>query len=129
MPMPLPYTFVNNIFLRPANEVYEGYVFTSVCLSTGGMSAPLHAGIHPQDQRQTPPGQTPPAQCMLGYGQQAGGTHPTGMHSFVDCHPPPPPTKPSHFQRPVRNLELITVRTGHLGTLIDSLMLMFVFHC
>ena len=30
---------------------------------------PLHAGIHP------------PAQYMLGYGQQAGGTHPTGMHS------------------------------------------------
>ena len=35
----------------------------------------------------TPPGQTPPwadtppVQCMLGYGQQAGGTHPTGMHS------------------------------------------------
>ena len=24
----------------------------------------------------------PPAQCILGYGQQAGGTHPTGMHSF-----------------------------------------------
>ena len=23
----------------------------------------------------------PPAQCMLGYCQQAGGTHPTGMHS------------------------------------------------
>ena len=44
----------------------EGYVFTGVCLSTGGLSAPLHAGIHtpplpsgpeadtPQDQRQTP---------------------------------------------------------------------------
>ena len=30
---------------------------------------PAHAGIHP------------PAQCMLGYGQQVGGTHPTGMHS------------------------------------------------
>ena len=30
---------------------------------------PVHAGIHP------------PAQCMLGYGLQAGGTHPTGMHS------------------------------------------------
>ena len=36
----------------------------------------------------TPPAQCmlgytpPPAQCMLGYGQQAGGTHPTGMHSF-----------------------------------------------
>ena len=30
-----------------------------------------------------PPGKTPPAQCMLGYGQQAGGTHPTGMHSCL----------------------------------------------
>ena len=30
---------------------------------------PVHAGIHP------------PAQCMLGYGQKAGGTHPTGMHT------------------------------------------------
>ena len=29
----------------------------------------------------TPPGQVHPPQCMLGYGQQAGGTHPTGMHS------------------------------------------------
>ena len=26
-------------------------------------------------------GYTPPAQCMLGYGQQAGGTHPTAKHS------------------------------------------------
>ena len=26
---------------------------------------------------------TPPGQCMLGYGQQAGGTHPTGMHSCL----------------------------------------------
>ena len=64
-------------FLQPVNEVCEGYVFTGVCLSTGGVTAPLHAGIHtlPPDQKQTPP------QCMLGYGQQAGGTHPTGMHS------------------------------------------------
>ena len=29
----------------------------------------------------TPPGRYTPRQCMLGYGQQAGGTHPTGMHS------------------------------------------------
>ena len=27
------------------------------------------------------PGLVHPHQCMLGYGQQAGGTHPTGMHS------------------------------------------------
>ena len=34
----------------------EGYVFTGVCLCTGGVSAPLHAGTHPSwDQRQTPP--------------------------------------------------------------------------
>ena len=31
---------------------------------------PVHAGIH-----------TPLCQCMLGYSQQAGSTHPTGMHS------------------------------------------------
>ena len=36
----------------------------------------------------TPPiqcmlGYTPPGQCMLGYSQQAGGTHPTGMHSYL----------------------------------------------
>ena len=35
-----------NVFLRPANEVCEGYVFTSVCLSIGGRgSASVHAGI------------------------------------------------------------------------------------
>ena len=35
-------------------------------------SCPVYAMIH-----------TPPAQCMLGYDQQAGGTHPTGMHSCL----------------------------------------------
>ena len=42
-----------------------------------------------------PPRQVqPPQKCMLGYGQQAGGTHPTGMHSclrhrmaLVSSHP------------------------------------------
>ena len=28
-------------------------------------------------------GTSPWPQCMLGYGQQAGGTHPTGMHSCL----------------------------------------------
>ena len=31
--------------------------------------------------RYTPRAGTPQPQCMLRYGQQAGGTHPTGMHS------------------------------------------------
>ena len=69
------------------NEVFEGYVLTRVCLSTG-VSAPLHAGIHPPPWQTPlvspyPPGRHPLAQCMLGYGQQAGGTHPTGMQSCV----------------------------------------------
>ena len=46
-----------------------------------GKTAPL--GGHSLG-RHTSPGQTSPVQCMLGYGQQAGGTHATGMHS---CYP------------------------------------------
>ena len=85
--------------LPPSNEVCKGYVFTGVCLSTeeGGVCFNSCWDIHPLGRHppgQTPPGQTPPwadtpfpradpppAQCILGYGQQAGGTHPTGMHS------------------------------------------------
>ena len=48
------------LLLLPANEVCEGYVFTGVCLSTEG------GGLTPR-----------------GYGQQAGGTHPTGMNSCL----------------------------------------------
>ena len=50
------------------------------------------AGTPPGQVHPSPPGRytpwagTPhsrytPQQCMLGYGQQAGDTHPTGMHS------------------------------------------------
>ena len=54
--------------LPPANEVCEGYVLhMSVCPRGGGV-----------------PGQVPPGAVHAGrYGQQAGGTHPTGMHSCV----------------------------------------------
>ena len=51
--------------LPPANKVCEGYVFTSVCLSTGGGgSASVHTlrGDTPAPQSR----HTPPAQCMLG---------------------------------------------------------------
>ena len=38
----------------------------------------------------TPPTGTPPwPQCMRGYSQQAGGTHPTGMHSCIVLQPTP----------------------------------------
>ena len=83
----------------------EGYVFTGVSLSTGGggwqaspradtpwadipqadtpwadtPQADTPLGRHPPGRH--PLGRHPPAQCMLGDGQQVGGTHPTGMHS------------------------------------------------
>ena len=39
-----------------------------------GLSASVHAGLHP-----------PPGAVHAGrYGQQAGGTHPTGMHTCLD---------------------------------------------
>ena len=57
-----------------------------------GQVHPLWAGTPPLG-RYTPwqvhplgrytPRQVHPPQCMLGYGQQAGGTHPTGMHSCL----------------------------------------------
>ena len=82
-------------FLPPANEVCEDYVFTGVCLSTGRCLPYCMLGytpIPPGPEADTPwadkplgkhpPGQTSsPTQCMLGYGLQAFGMHPTGMHS------------------------------------------------
>ena len=53
----------------------EGYVFTGVCLSIGGFLADALLG------QTLPQADTP--RCMLEYGQQVGGTHPTGMHSCV----------------------------------------------
>ena len=50
----------SRVLLPTTNEVCEGYVFTGVCLSTGGgVSASLHAGIHPPLGRH-PPGRHPP---------------------------------------------------------------------
>ena len=49
--------------LPPANEVCEGYVFTGVCLSTGGMSAsgPRGGGLKFRTPGRHPPGRhTPP---------------------------------------------------------------------
>ena len=95
------------LILSPANEVWGKVIFLhlSVILFTGGKylgrypRADTPPGrytpwqVHPRAGAppwqvhpwQVPPGRYPPGrylrQCMLGYGQQAGGTHPTGMHS------------------------------------------------
>ena len=68
-------------YYRPQTK-FAKVMFSQVSVCPSGVSAPLHAGIHTH-RADTPPPQpdTPPARCMLGYGQQAGGTHPTGMHS------------------------------------------------
>ena len=71
------------------------FLHLSVILSTGG-STPVHAGMHnpPRPEAEPPPGpeadtlQTrgrPPLEPVhIGrYGQQAGGTHPTGMHTCL----------------------------------------------
>ena len=79
-----------SLYLPPANKVCKGYVFTTVCQSFCSWGEYLgrypRAGTSPWAG--TPPragtsprAGTPPTQCMLGYGQQAGGMHPTGMHS------------------------------------------------
>ena len=49
-------------FRKEPTQSCEGYVFTPVCLSTGGGSASVHAGIPspPQEQAPTPPEQTHP---------------------------------------------------------------------
>ena len=53
------------LFLPPANVVCEGYVFTGVCLSTGGGCLPhcilgyTSLGRHPPSRHPSPPGQTP----------------------------------------------------------------------
>ena len=106
---------VNNSNYRPQRSCSKVmFLHLSVILFTGGVChTPL--GRHPPEQTpsgrhppgrpplgrqppwtdnlpgQTPPGRLPrayipPAQCMLGYGQQAGGTHPTGMQSCFDIN-------------------------------------------
>ena len=74
------------LYLPPANEVWGKVMFLhpSAILFTGwGVSAPLHAGVHPQAD--TPLLGRHPLLDSSGYGQQAGGTHPTGMHTCYLC--------------------------------------------
>ena len=84
------------ILSQPGNEVCEGYVFTSVCLSTGGQST--WAGTPAQDQvqlprtRYTPQDQVHPlwARYPPGPGPPGPGTTPRTRYN-----PPGPGTPPS----------------------------------
>ena len=81
-------------FLAPANEVWGKVIFSQmfVCPQGRGVSFPACITGHITRRglplgRLSPGGQTPfraPWDTM-GYCQQAGGTHPTGMHSCSEC--------------------------------------------
>ena len=84
-----PESYISNIRASYRPQRSWGKVMflqVSVILFTRGGSALLHSGIHPtpgadppQDQRQAPP---PRAVHAGRYGQEAGGTNPTGMQSY-----------------------------------------------
>ena len=72
------------LLLPPANEVWGKVMFLhlSVILFTGGGSASKGSAsgeVYIQGVGQTPLDADPLS--TMGYSQQAGGTHPTGMHS------------------------------------------------
>ena len=88
--------------LPPASLGQGNVLHLPVILFTGEVSAPLHAGIHTPLGRHLlgrhPLGRRPQADTPLdrhplgrhpipsdttGYGQQADGMHPTGMHTCV----------------------------------------------
>ena len=94
--MPRKITCLSNgtscsFYYRPQTK-FAKVMFSQVSVCPWGVCAPLHAGIHPPDQRQTPP-----SQCMLGYGQLVSGTHPTGMHSCNKCVYHLPDQKYKHY--------------------------------
>ena len=78
----------------------EGYVFTGVCLSTGGVvSASVHAGIpHPPPQSRYPPGADTPWERT-----------PRGRHPPQSRNPPGADTPGSRHPPEIRSL-LRTVR-------------------
>ena len=94
-------------FLPPANEVWGKVIFSVACVknsvhSWGSIWAGTPSGRYTTPGQVHPPAGTPPSRYTLGqvhppgrytplgavharrYGQQADGTHPTGMHSSYD---------------------------------------------
>ena len=86
--------------LPAATKLGQGNVFTGVCDSVhrrGGVSASVHAGMHPP-REDTPKSRHPPPPPA--YGQRAAGTHPTGMHSrFIMWLMSLSASKPQHSLR------------------------------
>ena len=60
-----------------ARSLGQGNIFTNVCHSVQGWG-----DLHPGGSASRGVGQNPPQSDTMAYGQRAGGTHPTGMHSY-----------------------------------------------
>ena len=78
-------------FLAPANEVWGKVIFSQMFVcpqGRGGWLPSMHHRSHNQEGSafggSVSRGADPPPRSM-GYGQQVGGTHPTGMHSCSEC--------------------------------------------
>ena len=71
---------VKQFFTARKRSLGQGNVFTPVCHSVHGGRAGLHPGgrVSAFWGVGVGVGHTP----LMGYGQRAGGTHPTGMHPF-----------------------------------------------
>ena len=89
-------------FLPPATKLGQSYVFTCVCDSVNrGVSAPLHAGIHPP-----PPSLGPEAGTPLGTDPLPSGSR----------HPQPGPAPPRRRSRPLTGADTpSTVHAGRYG--------------
>ena len=78
-------------FYRPQRSWGKVMFFTRVCKSVHGGVCPIACWDRPPSpqqqtppQKKTPPESRPPSTVHAGrYGQQAGGTHPTGMQSCL----------------------------------------------
>ena len=76
--VPVLYILTCFLLLPPATKLGQGNIFRNVCQEFCSHPGAVHAGR---------------------YGQQAGGTHPTGMHT---CHLK---NSPSKFQHLVSNVK------------------------
>ena len=74
---------ISDLFLPSANEVCEGYVFTCVCLSTGGCRGP--GGL--------PRGVSRPRGCVQAQAWGVSRPRPSGVciPACTDANTPPPP--------------------------------------
>ena len=82
-------------YYRPQRSC-EGYVFTSVCLSTGRVSASVHAGIPPPPEQIPPQSGHPPEQTPPG----ADSPRPDTIPPEQTPHPPGADTPPPLEQTP-----------------------------